>query len=61
MYTNDPLRDFENHCYEQEQWLKRRPICCECKEHIQDEQALHIGNKWYCEKCINENTEYIED
>ena len=61
MYTDNPLRDFERHFNEQEQWLKRRPICRECKSYIQDERALRLGNKWYCERCVDENMEYIEE
>lgn len=46
---------------EKEKWLKKRPVCRLCKNHIQDEDAYLIGNDWYCEDCMQENKVYIED
>ena len=29
-----------------ERKLQKRPICCICKEHIQDEQAIYYNDEW---------------
>lgn len=47
----DNLVLFERHDAEQQKWLKSKPICCRCKEHIQQEQAVEINGKYYCEEC----------
>jgi hypothetical protein len=31
-----------------EKWLASRPICCICKEHIQDEQMISYNGKQCC-------------
>lgn len=52
---------FLKHEAEQEKWLKSRPICSCCKEHIQDENLYRIAEKIYCESCIESMRESIED
>ena len=32
-----------------EKWLARRPVCCICKEHIQEEKAIYYNDEW-CHK-----------
>ena len=54
MFTDDPLRDFENWDAEQEEALSKLPICEICEEHIQQETAICIDGKWYCDHCLNE-------
>lgn len=39
---------------EQEKWLRSRPKCDYCKEHIQDEHAFEIDGYLICEECIEE-------
>lgn len=46
---------------EKEKWLKKRPVCCLCKNHIQDEDAYLLDNNWYCEDCMQENKVYVEN
>ena len=41
-FTNDPLRDFERYEAEQEEALKKLPLCEICEERIQDEYGICI-------------------
>lgn len=50
--TDDPIADFNRRDAEQTAWLKKRPICIECGEHIQDETAFYINGEWFCDRCI---------
>lgn len=64
-YSGDPLLDAHRYDAWQIAQIRRRPKCCECGEHIQDEFAYRICEKWYCEGCLNENyrkavDDYIE-
>lgn len=59
MYTDNPIRDAEAYNLELDAWLARRPICCECGEHIQDDTLFHIGGQVYCWKCVR--SEFEED
>lgn len=52
MTRGDPYLDFLDHEFENEQWLKSRPECDCCGEHIQDEHYYRIDDTNYCEKCI---------
>lgn len=42
------------HDLEQEKWLRSRPKCEWCKEHIQDENAIEIDEDIVHEDCIEE-------
>lgn len=42
------------HDAEQEKWLRSRPKCEWCKEHIQDEKAIEIDGCIIHEDCIEE-------
>ncbi len=44
-YSNDPASDFERHDAEKEKWLASRPICCICKEAIQDEKMIYYNDQ----------------
>ena len=49
-----------------EEELQKFPKCAECGEPITDEHLWHIGKRFYCEDCMNEefrkNTEdYMEE
>lgn len=59
--TCDPLYDFTNNEDRKYKWLKSRPICSQCGEHIQDEYGYRLGNDLYCEECVNSWREWIED
>lgn len=53
-YTNDPLADFHRHDSDKEEALSKLPICKICEEPIQQETAICIDGKWYCDHCLNE-------
>ena len=46
---------------EHSMWLERRPKCALCENPIQQELAVHIESKWYCDKCLEDYTEVIDD
>ena len=63
--TDDPLSDYDRYEAECEAWLKSRPVCVKCREHIQDQYAYLTENGWICddcadESCTNENREEVE-
>lgn len=51
-YTDDPLMDFDRWQADEERWLMQRPICKDCGEHIQDEEAFYINDSWICIECM---------
>lgn len=48
---------WEAHDIEQEKWLERRPICCICGDHIQDETMFNVNGDIYCEECMRNEFE----
>ena len=52
---------FVAHEAEQERRMRRLPVCCYCEERIQQAKAVCINGDWYCNECIEELTEDIED
>jgi formylmethanofuran dehydrogenase subunit E len=54
MRVPDNYDAFRMHEAEQEGWLKRLPICEECKEPIQDDVLYDIDGTIYCEKCMKD-------
>lgn len=63
MWTDDPVRDYERYDAQQENWLKKRPKCAWCGEHIQEESAVYFRNKdeWMCDSCACEMRRYIDE
>ena len=64
LYSGDPITDFLRHDAQQEAWLRHRPKCCLCGEHIQDEPAYRFSGKketWICEECMCVHLEYVEE
>ena len=59
-YTDNPIADAERYSADQEEQLRKLPICCNCKEHIQQEDAVRIAGKWYCDGCLDDMREEIE-
>lgn len=55
LYTDDPVADAERHYARQEAWLKRRPVCCECDRHIQDEDCFEFNGEIICPQCLEDN------
>lgn len=52
-YSDDPIRDFLNHDAELARQLELRPVCADCCEPIQEEEAYYINGEWICERCID--------
>ena len=53
-WTDDPLADFSRHCDEQEERLKKLPVCECCQEPIQQEKAVYYNDQWCCTGCEEE-------
>lgn len=51
MWTDDPVADAAAYDAEQERELKKRPLCCKCGEHIQEDFAYDIFGDLYCDSC----------
>jgi hypothetical protein len=47
-YTDNPLADFESHEAEKQKWLDSRPICCICKEPIQESKMIYYNDQHCC-------------
>ncbi len=60
-WTDDPVADFLRHDQAHEEWLETRPVCEHCEEPIQDECAVCIDDKWYCDECLSKLRKYIID
>ena len=50
--SDDPVADFERHDREQQRKLEKMPVCKECGEHIQQEDAVLLDGNWYCDDCL---------
>lgn len=59
--TDDPIADFHRHDTEQEEWLDSLPKCEHCGEPIQQEKAVCIDGKYFCDECLDEMREWIGD
>lgn len=53
-WTDDPIRDAETFANDADRWLEARPVCCQCGEHIQDEDAYEICGDMYCDDCAHD-------
>lgn len=55
MTIPDNYSQWERHEAEKERWLASRPICCRCKEHIQDDPVHHPDTgEEMCPECLEE-------
>lgn len=52
---------FEQHDAEQEQQLRRLPVCIYCKHPIQQEKAVCVDGCWVCEDCEDKAWEQIRN
>lgn len=50
-----------SHDNAQEDWLQKRPKCCLCGEHIQEDYAVQLGSDLYCDRCIDDMKVPIDD
>lgn len=41
------------HDARQEKALAARPVCADCDQHIQDEEAYYINGEWICTDCMD--------
>ena len=60
-WSDDPLRDFDRHDADQQRKLERMPKCAECRDHIQQKDAVCIKGKFYCDECLKGMREHIGD
>lgn len=58
--SDDPELDFLRYDMEEQEWLKSRPKCRVCGEHIQDEKAYFINGWWICDICIEHYRKVVE-
>lgn len=61
MCIPDNYSQWEAHEQEQNSWLAKRPICADCGEHIQDEEAYYINGEWICADCMSVYLVNVED
>ena len=61
MNIPDSYDMWEAHDIAMERRRARRPVCEECGEHIQEETAFLIRGEWFCEKCMDNFRELVED
>ena len=52
-YSDDPLADFDRWDAEQNKRLEQLPVCADCDNPIQDEEAYYIHGEWICETCMD--------
>ena len=52
-WTDDPIADFNRWDEEQNRKLEQFPVCADCENHIQDEEAYYINGEWICEGCMD--------
>ena len=55
MITDDPIRDLARHEAEQERARAKLPRCCECGEHITDDECYDFDGDLICPNCLKEN------
>ncbi len=61
-YTDDPLADFERWDAEQQDQLKRIPVCADCGHHVADDHYYLINDEVICPECLEDNyRKEIED
>ena len=60
-YTDDPIRDHENHDRYMERRLMRYPVCAECRERIQTDDLFDINGELYCEDCMHSHRRTASD
>lgn len=44
---------FQRHDAEQERRLEKMPVCWLCGEHIQQDDAVQMFGKWFCDDCLD--------
>jgi len=61
-YTDDPARDWDNHCAEQERRMQKYPECADCGKRITDDFYYEIDGEILCEECLNDrHRKWVDD
>ena len=60
-YSDNPARDYDNYCAQQDRELSRHPKCIYCGEPIQDEKLYVIDGDFICKDCLVINFERDTD
>lgn len=58
-WSSDPVWDWEQKCKADDERLKDLPVCDLCGEPIQQDDAVCIDGKWYCDNCLREERRCI--
>lgn len=59
-YTADLNADIRHYLDDQDRWLRSRPLCRECLNHIQEDTCYAIEDDLYCEACVDDARMYRE-
>ena len=60
-YIPDAYDQWCAHDAEQERRLERLPVCADCGEHIQEEEAYYINGVWICPSCMDSYLVRVDD
>lgn len=61
MNVPDAYSAFVKYEAERDAWLANRPLCDECKDHIQEERCYQTSDGIICEFCIDKYKVWTED
>ena len=53
-YTDDPIADFHRYDSDKQEQLNKLPKCVECKEPIQQTDAVYIDGGYICDGCLED-------
>lgn len=54
LWTDNPIRDYDRYCAEQEREMEKYPVCCCCDKSITDDFLFYIEGDIYCEECMKD-------
>lgn len=60
-WSDDPLKDFARRDAEEARWEARRPVCCECEEHIVTEECYEFDGEYICPECLKNHKRWTDD
>ena len=61
-YSDNPIADAERYAAYMDMQTKKLPVCCKCKNHIQDDTCFKVDDDVYCEGCMRKKYEvWTED
>ena len=62
IYTDEPVADYDRHCFEQQKQLETLPKCCECDKYIQSDECYEFEEGYICPDCLKDNhRKWVED